>query len=57
MRFLKGKPPVVCSEDIAMAERLRAVSCRGKLDTTVYEGWQLSEPIRLSRRRPSTVEA
>ena len=57
MRFLKGKPPVVCSENIAMAERLRAVSCRGKLETAVYEGWQLSEPIRPRRRGPSTVEA
>jgi len=57
MSFLKRTPTVVRAEDIAMAERLRAVSCRGKLETTVYEAWQLSEPPRPRRRRPSTVEA
>jgi hypothetical protein len=57
MRLLKGKPPVVGAEDISMAERLQAVSCRGKLEATVYDGWQLSEPIRPRRCRSSTVEA
>ncbi len=57
MSFLKRKPTVVCAEDIAMAERLQAVSCRGKLEAMVYQGWQLSEPIRPRRRGPSTVEA
>ena len=57
MSFLKRTPTVVRAEDIAMAERLQAVSCRGKLEATIYKGWQLSEPIRPRRRGPSTVEA
>lgn len=57
MSFLKRTPTLVRAEDIAMAERLRAVSCRGKLETTVYEPWQLSEPLRPRRPRPGTVEA
>ena len=57
MNFLKRTPTVVCCEDIAMAERLQTVSCRAKLETTVYEAWQLSEPIRPRATRPSTVEA
>src|ERR671912_2358995 len=57
MSFLKRTPTVFRAEDIAMGERLRAVSCRGKLETTVYEAWQHSEPLRPRRRRPRTVEA
>ena len=57
MRFLKRTPKIVCAEEIAMAERLQAVSCRGKLEATVYESWQLSEPLRPRRRGSSTVEA
>ena len=57
MSFLKRRPTVVCAEDVAMAERLQTVRSRGKRETTVYETWQVSEPIRRSQRRSSTVEA
>ena len=57
MSFFKRRPTVVCAEDVAMAERLQTVRSRGKRETTVYETWQVSEPIRRSQRRSSTVEA
>lgn len=57
MSFLKRTPKIVCAEDIAMAERLQAISCRGKLEATVYESWQLSEPLNSRRRGPNTVRA
>jgi hypothetical protein len=40
-----------------MAERLQAISCRGRLEATVYESWQLSEPLSSMRRGRSTVRA
>ena len=39
MSFLK-RMNAPAGEDIALAERLRAVSDRGKLETNVYENWQ-----------------
>jgi hypothetical protein len=57
MSFIKRTPKIVCAEDIAMAERLQAISCRGRLEATVYESWQLSEPLSSMRRGRSTVRA
>jgi hypothetical protein len=56
MKFLKRSPAIVCAADIAMAERLRAVSSRGKLETNVYENWQ---PLSgtTTRRGAAKVEA
>jgi hypothetical protein len=56
MSFLKRTLTVVCAEDIAMAERLRAVSCRGRSKRQSTRVGSPSEPIRPRRRRPSTVE-
>jgi len=44
MSFLKMMRPVGGPEDIAMAERLLAVSTRGKLEAKVYESWQPTQP-------------
>jgi hypothetical protein len=57
MNFLKRSPAIVCAADIAMAERLRAVSSRGKLETDVYENWQPSQSGAPTRRGAATVEA
>jgi hypothetical protein len=57
MSFLKRTPKIVCAEDIAMAERQQAVNWRGKLEATVYESRQLSEPLSSRRRGRSTVGA
>jgi hypothetical protein len=57
MSFLKRSPAIVFAADIAMAERLRAVSSRGKLETDVYENWQPSQSGAPTRRGAATVEA
>jgi hypothetical protein len=57
MNILKRSPAIVCPADIAMAERLRAVSSRGKLETNVYENWQPNQSAAPPRRGDATVEA
>ena len=57
MNFLKRAPALVCAADVAMAERLRAVSSRGKLETNVYENWQPSQSGASPRREAGTVSA
>jgi hypothetical protein len=53
MSFLKKLNATNGSDDIAMAERLRAVSGRGKLETSIYEGWQ---PEMTSYVKPSKTK-
>ena len=44
MSFLKRTNATAGVEETAVAERLRAVSDRGKLETNVYENWQPEAP-------------
>ena len=50
MSFLKMMEPLGGPEDISMAERLRAVSTRGKLEMKVYENWQPTQQVAPIRR-------